>query len=289
MPVTASETIGLALGSGGARGIAHIVVLEALDDLDLRPSVIAGSSIGAIAGAAYSAGMSGADLRSYLLERLASRVLLVRDVMACRASGLENLFSLSKNPVLLDAARVAEKFLPEAVPARFEDLDIPLITVATDFYGRCQRIFESGALAPALAASMAIPGVFRPVELDSRLLVDGGLTNPLPFDLLDTQADIVIAVNVNGAADAAGGMPAQMPRPIDALFASVQIMAHAITDAKIAHYSPAIVLSPKVEQFRVLDFLQAEAILAASEPLREELKRALDVLLGGSHKRLPDR
>ena len=282
-----SETIGLALGSGGARGIAHIVVLETLDELGLRPSVIAGSSIGAIAGAARCAGMSGADLRAHLLGRLASRVLLVRDVMACRASGLENLFSLSNNPILLDAGRVAAKFLPEAVPARFEDLDIPLITVATDFYGRCPRIFESGALHPALAASMAIPGVFRPMELDARLLVDGGLTNPLPFDLLAAQADIVIAVNVNGAADSEGAAPAQMPRPIDALFASVQIMAHAITDAKIARYRPAIVLSPKVEQFRVLDFLQAEEILAASEPVREELKRALDVLLGGSRKLLP--
>lgn len=274
-------SVGLALGAGGARGIAHIVVLETLDELGITPALIAGASIGAIAGACHAAGMSGAELRAWLLERAADRVGMMRGLVAARVPGLGDLFTLGGNPVLVDPERLARIFLPEAVPEVFEDLRIPLVTVATDFYSQRQHLSGTGPLRPALAASMAIPGMFRPVEIDGRVLIDGGMTNPLPFDLLAERVEIVVAVDVNGApreGDRPGG---RVPRPLDALVASFQIMAEAITVEKAARVAPDVLLRPAVSRFRVLDFLKAPAILEAAEPLRDQLKRALASRLSG--------
>jgi NTE family protein len=269
-------SVGLALGAGGARGIAHVVVLETLDELGERPALIAGASIGAVAGACHAAGMSGAELRAWLLERTADRVGLMRGLVAARAPGLGDIFTRGGNPMLVDPERLARIFLPEVVPETFEGLHIPLVTVATDFYTQTQHLSEAGPLRSALAASMAIPGLFRPVEIGGRVLIDGGMTNPLPFDLLAGRVETVIAVDVNGApreGDRPGG---RVPRPLDALVASFQIMAEAITLEKAARVPPDVLLRPTVSRFRVLDFLKAPAILEAAEPLRDQLKRALD-------------
>jgi NTE family protein len=268
-------SVGLALGAGGARGIAHVVVLETLDELGVRPALIAGASIGAVAGACHAAGMSGAELRAWLLERTADRVGLMRGLVAARAPGLGDIFTRGGNPMLVDPERLARIFLPEVVPETFEELHIPLVTVATDFYTQTQHLSEAGPLRSALAASMAIPGLFRPVEIGGRVLIDGGMTNPLPFDLLAGRVETVIAVDVNGApreGDRPGG---RVPRPLDALVASFQIMAEAITLEKAARVPPDVLLRPAVSRFRVLDFLKAPAILEAAAPLRDQLKRAL--------------
>jgi len=268
-------SVGLALGAGGARGIAHIVVLETLDELGVRPALIAGASIGAIAGACHAAGMSGAELRAWLLGRTADRVGLMRGLVAARAPGLGDIFTRGGNPMLVDPERLARIFLPEVVPETFEALHIPLVTVATDFYTQTQHLSGTGPLRPALAASMAIPGLFRPMEIDGRVLIDGGMANPLPFDLLAGRVETVIAVDVNGApreGDRAGG---RVPRPLDALVASFQIMAEAITLEKAARVPPDVLLRPAVSRFRVLDFLKAPAILEAAGPLRDQLRRAL--------------
>ena len=143
--------LGLALGSGGAKGFAHIVVLEALDDLGLVPSAISGSSVGALAGALYAAGMSGKEIRTFLLKRLADRFGVARDLMACGAGGLADLFTFAGNPILVDARKVMERFLPAGMPARFEDLALPLSVVATDYYAKREMAFATGELLPALA------------------------------------------------------------------------------------------------------------------------------------------
>jgi NTE family protein len=268
-------SVGLALGAGGARGIAHVVVLETLDELGVRPALIAGAAIGAVAGAGQAAGMSGVELRAWLLERTADRVGLMRGLVAARAPGLGDIFTRGGNPMLVDPERLARIFLPEVVPETFEELHIPLVTVATDFYTQTQHLSEAGPLRSALAASMAIPGLFRPVEIGGRVLIDGGMTNPLPFDLLAGRVETVIAVDVNGApreGDRPGG---RVPRPLDALVASFQIMAEAITLEKAARVPPDVLLRPAVSRFRVLDFLKAPAILEAAAPLRDQLKRAL--------------
>lgn len=274
-----SPRIALALGSGGAKGIAHIVVLETLDELGVRPARIVGASIGAVAGAIYAAGMSGRDIRAYLLGGIAEPMRLAKDLLSCHVAGFEDVFSFGGNPVLLDPLRIAETFLPPQVPARIEDLAIPFAAVATDYYAKETVVFRDGPLRSAIAASMAIPGLFRPVERDGRVLIDGGTTNPLPFDLLAGAADIVVAIDVNGGPKPETQRQGLLPRPLDVLFAAVQIMAHAIVEEKLVRARPAVLLAPEIGRFRTLDFLEAQAILDAAEPMRDELKRALDFAL----------
>ena len=166
------------------------------------------------------------------------------------------------NPMLLDAEIFLDLFWPEASPERFEDLAIPLQVVTTDFQNRCEAIFSTGPLAPAVAGSMAIPGLIKPVETDGRVLVDGGAVNPLPYDLLFDAADIVIAVDVTFGGGRASG---EIPSPFDAMFGAAQIMQGAITAQKLKVRAPDILVRPKVEQFRVLDFFRAAQILRAAE------------------------
>jgi NTE family protein len=157
------------------------------------------------------------------------------------------------------------------MPERFEGLSIPFQVVATDFFNRCEAVYASGPLAPAVAGSMAIPGLIRPVELDGRLLIDGGAVNPLPYDLLFDRADIVIAVDVTF-----GALRGKKdPQPFEAMFGAAQIMQGAITAQKLKARPPHMLIRPPVQQFRVLEFFRAAQILRACESAKEEFKRAL--------------
>ena len=278
------HSVGLALGSGGAKGIAHIVVLEAFDEWGLRPSTIAGASIGFIAGACYAAGMSGRDIRDFVLDGIANPLSVMADVFACHIGGFEDLFMMARNTVLLDAERMIATLLPKRVPKRFDELEIPHLAVATDFYAKSPVVFEKGDLHRALAASMAIPGLFKPVTWKGRVLNDGGITNPLPFDLLQDRTDVIVAVDINGAPNEGDRPGGRVLRPLDVLFASVQITAHAILAEKLARRPPSLMLRPEITRFRVLDFLKVKEILKAAEPMREAVKRGLDQVMSGMKK-----
>src|SRR5262249_18113702 len=179
------KRIALALGGGGARGLAHIAVLEAFDELGLRPSAIAGTSIGAIIGAGYAAGMSGKAMRRYAINLAHNRADIMRRMMRSRAGKIRDLFGAGFGDVTrLDAEKLCENFLPEALPDDFGSLSIPLTVVASDLYTRSEVVFSSGSLKRAIAASIALPTIVRPVVIDGQILIDGGATNPLPFDLL---------------------------------------------------------------------------------------------------------
>jgi NTE family protein len=272
-----SRTFALALGGGGARGIAHIAVLEALDEMGQKPAAIAGTSIGSLIGAAYAAGMSGKDIRRFVITLAHDRAEVFRRLIATRASTFANLFSIGfGSATLVDAEKFCAQFLPEQVPEDFSALEIPLTIIATDLYRRKQMAFSTGALKPALAASIALPTVMRPVVVEDRVLIDGGATNPLPFDLLRGRADIVIAVDISGE-------PMEercdIPNPWECLLNTVLVMGNAITAEKVKHGAPDLIVRPKVGTFRTLDFLQASAILRASEPVKAELKQKLAALL----------
>jgi NTE family protein len=176
------------------------------------------------------------------------------------------------NPLLVDGERFLDRLWPDAVPERFEDLRMPFWAVATDYFARAEALFGEGPLLPAVAASIAIPGLVRPVKIGERLLVDGGAVNPLPFDHLIGRADIIVAVDVTGGPSP---NPSRAPGGFDAMFGTLQIMQAAIVAAKLKIYRPGIVLRPAVERFRLLDFFEARAILAAAEPVKDELKRHL--------------
>jgi NTE family protein len=273
------KSFALALGGGGARGLAHIAVLEALDDMGRRPAAIAGTSIGALIGAAYAAGMSGKEIRRFVIALVHDRAEVFRRLIATRAGTFANLFNLGfGSATLVDAEKFCEQFLPEKVPDDFDALDLPLIIVASDLYRRQQAVFSSGALKPALAASIALPAVMRPVVLAERILIDGGATNPLPFEELRDRADVVVAVDISGAPTDGRR---DIPNPWECVLATVLVMANAITAEKLKHGAPDLIVRPNVGAFRALDFLQASAILRAAEPVKAELKEKLAALLEG--------
>src|SRR5262245_27285498 len=193
------KSVALALGGGGARGLAHVAVLEALDEMGVKPVAIAGTSIGAIIGAGYAAGMSGRDIRRYATTVAHNRTDMMARMMRSRAGKLRDLFGGGfGDATRLDAEKLCENFLPDIMPEDFAGLQIPLTVVASDLYRRQSVVFSQGPLRPALAASIALPGIVRPVELGGHVLVDGGATNPLPFDLLRGRADLVVAVEISG-------------------------------------------------------------------------------------------
>ena len=244
-----------------------------------RPAAIAGTSIGALIGAAYAAGMSGRDIRRFVIALAHDRAEVFRRLIATRAGTFANLFNLGfGSATLVDAENFCQQFLPDQVPDDFGELEIPLTIIATDLYRRQQAAFSSGALKPALAASIALPTVMRPVVVGDRVLIDGGATNPLPFEELRGRADVVVAVDISGAPT---DERRDIPNPWECLLATVLVMGNAITAEKIKHGAPDLVVRPRVGAFRALDFLQASAILRASEPVKAELKEKLAALLAG--------
>jgi NTE family protein len=273
-------TVGLALGSGGARGLAHICVLEALDEMNVKPAAIAGASIGAVVGAAYAGGMTGREIRKFAADLLHDTPKFARRLFALQfgqfRGQFRELFSLNGAPMQIDAVKVAEEFLAGAVPETFEELKIPLKVVATDYWAREEVVFEKGALRPAVAASMAIPGLARPVEFAGRVLIDGGTTNPLPFDLLAGAADIVIAVDITPVAEQ---KTKTVPAPFESLFMTLHIMSNAIVSEKLKSSAPDILFRPKVHKFGALEFFRVTPIFRAAEPIKEEVKRKLGALL----------
>ena len=129
-------------------------------------------------------------------------------------------------------------------------------------------------LKAAVAASMAVPGFVQPLEVGGRVLIDGGVTDPLPFGCLRGKADVIVAVDVSGSAERAG-----VPDPWDSLFSAISVMGHTIVSHKLKEGAPDLVLRPNIGIFRMLDFLQASAILRAAEPIKTEVREKLGALL----------
>ncbi|MCX7340192.1 MAG: patatin-like phospholipase family protein [Hyphomicrobiales bacterium] len=271
--------VAIALGAGGARGLAHLVALEALDELGVRPVAIAGSSIGAIIGAAYAAGMPARALRSFVLASFRLRPRVVAKLLEARVGKISALISRSGigNPVLVDGERILDLFWPEAVPDRFEGLRIPFTVIATDYHLRSEVTFQSGPLTPAVGASMAIPGLVRPVVIGDQVLIDGGAINPLPYADLMGAGTFVIAVDVCGAAFVS---EARVPEPVEAMFGASQILMSALVQRMLERQPPDLMVRPHVGSFAGLDFFKSQDILAAAEPIKEQIKRSLESALG---------
>lgn len=270
------KTFALALGAGGARGLAHIAVIEALDDMGVKPVAIAGSSIGAVIGAGYAAGLTGRAMRRHLLSLAHDRGEVLRRVMGARAVAWSDILGAGfGNPLVVDGGKFYDAFLAELLPENFSDLSIPLTVMAADLHARTPVIFASGLLKPAISASFAVPGLVRPVEHDGRVLVDGGAVDPLPFGCLRGEADFILAVDVSGGT----AERADVPDPWESLFATISVMAHTIVAEKLAGGAPEIVVRPNIGIFRMLDFFQASAILRAAEPVKAEIKEMLSELL----------
>lgn len=271
---TVKGKIGIALGGGGAKGLAHILMLQVLDELQLRPHRIAGTSIGAVMGALYASGMSGKAI-----QQLIDRLTVSKDESWWSGLFEEDVgrwwdiieIELGRGG-LLDTNGLAN-FLREIIPTtQFEDLNIPLKVVAADFWEREQVVFDNGNLIPALQASVAIPGLFSPVEHEGRVLVDGGLVNPVPYDLLFDECEVVIAIDVLGNRTPGAD---NKPGYFENTFNTFQIMQASIVREKLKHQPPHIYIRPELNNIRVLDFQRFEDIYQQTLPARNKLKRAL--------------
>lgn len=275
--MTAARRIGLALGGGGARGLAHLHALEAFDELGVRPAAIAGCSIGSLYGAGFAAGLSARELRDHTNRALDRRAEVVGKLLKARVGRLSDMFGAgSRNPILLDAETLVPLFLPDGVPQAFEQLEIPFHAVATDFFEHAQVVFSDGPLVPAIASSSAIPGIFRPVLHGGRTLIDGAMINPLPFDVFGDAVDATLAVDVTGGpvVSAKG-----FPNVFETLLGATQIMQAAIVAGKVAIKGPDALIRPKVDGVTLLDFFKTGPALRASEPAKDETKRAIERLM----------
>ena len=266
-------TIAVALGAGGARGLAHIAALQAFDEMGIKPAALAGSSMGSLIASAYASGMTGDEVEEFTLDRLELGPELLSRLWSLRAGSFaEFLKSGGLRLGELNVEKIMDVFLPEALPQRIEELTIPAQIVATDYYGHKSQAFETGDLKTSIAASSAIPAVFRPVVINETVYIDGGITNPVPVDGLAGKADILIGIDVAGGPN---GTPGTRPGKVDVLYASSQLMQHSIAREMASRCKTDIFLSPRVGGYRVLDFLKAKEILQATAPFKDEVKTAI--------------
>jgi NTE family protein len=275
------KEVALVLGGGGARGLAHIPVLEAFDDLGVKPCVIAGTSIGAIIGAAYAAGMPGEAIRRHTVEIFSDRSNVMSRLWRLRPDSIGSMFS---GAILrfgeLDAEKALRAFLPEDFPETFEELDIPLMVTATDFYGSSLTVIKEGGLFPAIAASIAIPAIFRPQLVNGRVHIDGGIANPVAFDIVEAPGRLVVAVDVVGMPTKED--PSRLPTRIEAAFGASQLLMQTIISMKLRLHKPDLLVRPPVDGIRVLDFLHTKTILDKAEGVRAKVREDLSRLLENS-------
>ena len=282
--------IGLALGSGGARGWCHIGALRELDAMGVRPDFIAGASMGALVGAAYAAGRLDA-LEEWARKLTRARMLTYLDL---RLTG-GGLVAGSQVYVLLDQLNL---------PAKIEDLPIPFMAVACNMSTGAQVPLTNGPLAEAVRASVSIPGIFTPLHLNGDWLFDGGVVNPVPVSCCrEMGADLVISIDPNsrdgvpfwtphtageswvdvlrnnsGVRDigqsvldffGAGEPAPRSPGYADVLSTSIDILVHQITIARMASDPPDLGLVADLGQLPVLELFRAdEAIEAGAAAVR---------------------
>ncbi|WP_248662507.1 patatin-like phospholipase family protein [Fuchsiella alkaliacetigena] len=233
--------IGLALGAGAARGIAHIGVLQVLVDNGIKIDCIAGSSIGSLIGGFYAAGMDLNRMESFAYEMNWD---LITDLTVPKRG--------------LIAGKKVKEFIKILTKNKaFSQLDIPLAVVATDIEAGEEVVIDQGLVAEAIRASISIPGIYVPHEIGERILVDGALVNRVPVDLLsDLGADIVIGVDVGDDSSRK-----KINNIFDVILRSISIMENQIVKHKSVEAD--ILIKPKVGHVSPQDLDQAEDCVAA--------------------------
>jgi len=279
-----TTTIGLALGSGSARGWAHIGVIRALQEIGVTPHIVCGCSAGSLVGGAYAAGYLD-DLEAWLKTLTKTKVASFFDFQF-RGGGL------------IAGERLVTFFRNEFGDVLIEDLPIPYAAVATDIETGREIWFRSGSLLDAVRASISLPGIFAPVKAGNRWLIDGGVVNPIPVSVCRAMdADIVIAVNLNGGLVGRHGVQKKRdtddkgkeaendftsrvkkgfrnsvdmmlsqvwnsdeaaPGLFDVMAGSVNIMQDRITKSRMAGDPPDIFITPTLDYLGLLEFHRVE-------------------------------
>ena len=267
--------IGLALGGGAARGLAHIPMLEVFDEMGLKPSVIAGCSFGALVGAAYASGIPAKEIGAHARHILANRVQAAKYLFGVKGARLSDLLQRrSFTSLQIDGEQLTSFIFPEGVATRIEDTQIPLKIVTTDFNERREHVISSGPMCRAVAASIAIPGLISAPTIDGRLCVDGGITNPVPFDHVRQDSDLVVAIDVTGRMrEPRRGHHSNMELAVG----SMLIMFHQIAVLRREQNPPDIYINPPIEGFMANDFFRIGEMIEAASRAKDELKRALEM------------
>ena len=278
------KSIGVALGAGGARGLAHIIVLEAFEELGIRPSVISGTSFGAIIGAGFAAGLSSSAMKEAVQE---AQVLKGKRFWNGKKRNLPIAVTFLDPTTEAGGLIKGEKFVSflrsKIRIGRFEDLQIPLYVIATNYWKREQVVLSQGDLYQALRASYSLPALFTPVKFGKELLVDGGLMNPLPYDIIKPLCDITIAIDVSVRETASK----PNVRAQEILFSSYQIMQNSILREKLKQSQPDGLIQPDIQNVRMLEFNKINSIYQQAFSAKEELKRKLAQVLEIETKPLP--
>lgn len=253
--------IGLALGGGGAKGLSHIAFLKALDEMGVQPCAVSGTSIGAIIGGMYAGGLSGQQIDQIFDDIGIRRMTAMMD------------FSVFSTVGLLKGKKM-EEFLFETLPVlTFENLKIPLRISATDFWKREEVVFQSGDLIPAIRASISIPVLLEPLQLEGRVLIDGGAVNPLPWDLIRGECDILVAIDVSG--EKIPDVEHPVPSMMENIFTTFQILQSSIVRSKMRASQPDIIVQPELVNIQFMDFHKKDEILEGvaedAQALKEEL------------------
>ncbi len=272
--------IGLALGGGASRGIAHIAMLEAFDELGIKPAMIAGCSIGALIGAGYAGGMSAAEIREHALIMLSTRTNMARHVFGAKHMRIKDIIALKgMRSLQLDGQKVADIFLPDHLPQNIEDLHIPFGVVTTDYDRLEEVVLRKGSVIDAVGASIAIPGLIAGPRLNGRLHIDGASLNPVPFDHVREGCDFVVAIDVTGRPRAA---MQRNPSNIELAVGAAIIITRELAEMKRRLNPPEIYIYPSVDDFGAADFFKVREILNASKPAKLELKRELDRMINAA-------
>ncbi len=301
--------IGLALGSGAARGWAHIGVINALKEAGIEPDIVCGASVGALVGGAYASGQL-APFEAWVSGLTWRDVIRYMDVQLTGGGFVEG-------ERLLEFAR------SHAVDVQIESLPKRFAAVATELSKGQEVWLQNGSLLDAVRASCALPGLFPPVSADDKWLADGGLVNPVPVSLCRALgAEVVIAVNLNGdivgkhfrsgrpaggravteqeASDFLGRLHATLsngfraraeemvsslmgsnntPGVFEVLSSALNIMQDRITRSRMAGDPPDVMLAPRLAHIGLLEFHQAEvAIEAGEQAVKHMLPAIFDAL-----------
>lgn len=255
------KKIGLALGSGGPRGLAHIGVIKVLEESGIAVDFIAGSSIGALIGGLYAASK---DIRQ--IEELALSM------------GWRQAFELidpSFSQGLVGGDKI-EKYIEKHIGVtNFQDLKIPLSVMATDLKSGETVCLDAGPIAPAIRASIAMPLVFKPVELGGRLLTDGGFSVPVPAEIVRSMgADLVLAANLDN--DYFGERSGN-PGFYRIAESSINLLRHHLSRANAQHAD--VVVSPRVGNVGWDEFLAPRDAIATGEAaMRAQLPKLRELI-----------
>ena len=271
--------VAVALGGGGARGLAHLAVLDVLEAEGIRPGCIAGTSIGGLVGALWASGLAAEEA-----VRIARQFRLPGRFLPGRA---------------FDWDRIFRSAVPVLAGRRFEELATPLVVTAVDLLTGDEVALRSGPLLPAVRASCAIPGAIDPVRIDGRCLVDGGVTNILPVDLAwSADPDVVIAVNIRARppqvprfdsaySRAAGRLGRLGPNPFTAYYAyavamrAVEIALDRQRAMAVAMTGPEVLIDVDLGDVMVGDFHRLDEVLEIGrQATREALPRVKAALAG---------